>query len=106
MKPANSIQDKFSQEVGEKAERKLKAQHEIKRNAWSGFGLFGVVGWSVAVPTLAGAALGRWLDAHYPQTFSWTLTFLFIGLLTGCGVALHWINKENDDMHNRQKETK
>ena len=103
MEPGISNNQKhFSQEVGEKAERKLKARRRNRRNTWSGFGLFGIVGWSVAVPTLAGAALGRWLDAHYPQTFSWTLTFLFIGLIAGCVIAIHWVKKENTEMHQDQ----
>ena len=28
--------------------------------------MMGLIGWSVAVPTLLGAALGIWLDKHHP----------------------------------------
>ena len=38
-----------------------------------GLGMLGLIGWAVVVPTLLGAALGLWLDAHYPARHSWTL---------------------------------
>ena len=85
----------FSRQVGEKAARKLKARRHVTRTVWHGLGMMGLVGWSVVVPTLLGAALGIWLDRHFPATHSWTLSLLFIGLLVGCLVAWHWVAKEN-----------
>jgi ATP synthase protein I len=89
----------FSRQVGEMEKRKLKAQHENKQSVWSGLGMFGMVGWSVAVPTLLGAALGIWLDRDHPESFSWTLTFLVAGLFFGCFIAWHWVAKEQKEMH-------
>ena len=66
----------FAQQVGEKETRKLKAQRRVTRTVWSGLGMMGLVGWSVVVPTLLGAALGIWLDKHYPGGHSWTLALL------------------------------
>lgn len=91
--------DTFSQKVGEKEKRLLKAQRQKNRSAWYGFGMFGMVGWSVAVPALAGAALGIWLDKNYPAGFSWTLTFMFAGLVCGCIIAWYWVLKEDNEMH-------
>lgn len=85
----------FSRQVGEKAARKLKAQRHATRTIWYGLGMMGLVGWSVAVPTLLGTALGIWLDKHYPGNHSWTLTLLIIGLTLGCLNAWHWVAKEN-----------
>lgn len=59
-----------------------------------GLGMFGMVGWSVAVPTLLGVALGIWLDKTFPQSFSWTLTGLILGLIAGCVIAWNWVIKE------------
>ena len=50
--------DFFSKKVGEEEKRKLKALHENKRSVWFGLGMFGMVGWSVAVPALVGALCG------------------------------------------------
>jgi ATP synthase protein I len=95
----------FSREVGEKEKRKVKSQSENKKSPWSGFGLFGIIGWSIVTPTLAGAALGIWLDKRFPQpSISWTLSFLIIGLVVGCLGAWRWINKEHKDMHKTKEE--
>src|ERR1035437_5212788 len=99
MNPSN-INDpsSFDRMVDEKEKRKLKWQAEKKRSVWSGLGLFGMVGWSVVVPMLLGAALGIWLDKNHPTSFSWTLTFLIAGLISGCGIAWNWVEKENKEI--------
>ena len=66
----------FSRQVGAQAARKRKAQRGAKRSIWFGLGMSGLIGWSVTVPTLIGAALGIWVDKHYPSRFSWTLMLL------------------------------
>ncbi len=91
---------RFSQQIGEKENRKIKALEESKKSIWTGLGMFGMVGWSVAIPTILGIALGIQLDKKYPQTFSWTLTWLIFGLIGGCIIAWRWISKENKEMHN------
>lgn len=92
----------FSTEVGEKEARKIKAKQE-KLSVWSGLSLFGMIGWSIAIPTLLGAALGIWLDKRYAQEFSWTLSLLIAGLMFGCIIAWNWINKETKEMNHKEK---
>jgi ATP synthase protein I len=58
--------------------------------------MFGLVGWSVTIPTLAGIALGAWLDHRYPGQVSWTLTFLVIGVAVGCLNAWYWVQQESN----------
>ncbi len=81
--------------VGKKAARRLKARREGDRGVWFGLGLFGMVGWTVAIPTLIGVALGVWIDRNWPSSYSWTLMLLFIGLIIGCLNAWYWINRES-----------
>ena len=90
---------KYSQQVGEMAALKLKAQRHATQTVWSGLGMMGLVGWSVAIPTLLGAALGIWIDKHYPGGHSWTLALLAIGLGIGCANAWHWVSKEEKAIH-------
>ena len=47
----------FVRQVAAKAARKLRVQREGKQGVWCGLGMSGLIGWSVAVPTLLGAAL-------------------------------------------------
>ena len=98
MNDSENNSKKFSKTIGDKEQLKLKAQRH-KSNVWSGFGLFGMVGWSVAVPTLLGVLLGWWLDKKYPRHFSWTLTGLLTGLIFGCVIAWNWVSKENKAIH-------
>lgn len=94
----------LSQTVGIKATRKLKAQRNPAAGVWFGLGMMGLVGWSVAVPTLLGAALGIWLDRHYPGGRSWTLALLVAGLAIGCFNAWHWIAKEERAMREQPED--
>lgn len=81
--------------AGRRAARKLRARRRGRPAAWFGLGMFGLVGWSVAVPTLVGIAFGMWLDGRTEGEVSWTLTFLFIGLAVGCLHAWYWLKQES-----------
>ena len=94
----------LAREVGGKASRKLKAQRDSAPGVWFGLGMMGLVGWSVAIPTLLGAALGVWLDKHYPESHSWTLSLLIIGLAIGCLNAWHWVAREDKAMRDEQED--
>lgn len=93
----------FEKVVGDKEERKLQAQRE-KKSVWAGLGLFGMIGWSIVVPTILGAALGMWLDKHYKNDFSWTLSLLVAGLMLGCLIAWNWVQKENNEIHKNNED--
>ncbi len=94
----------LAREVGGKAARKLKAQRDAAPGVWFGLGMMGLIGWSVAIPTLLGAALGVWLDKHYPGSHSWTLMLLIIGLAIGCLNAWHWVAREDKAMRDEQED--
>lgn len=94
----------FLREVGAKETRKLRAQRKATRAVWSGLGMMGLIGWSVSVPTLLGAALGIWLDSRYPAAQSWMLTFLIVGLVIGCVNAWHWVVEEQKDIREEQED--
>jgi ATP synthase protein I len=89
----------FSDEIDNKERRKIKSLKEKKNNVWFGLGMMGVVGWSVAVPSLLGAMIGVWLDKRYPQSFSWVLSLLICGLIVGVIIAWYWIDKEDKEIN-------
>lgn len=90
---ARKADDRFRRVVQSRRERKERAQRE-DRSTLFWVGTWGLVGWSVAVPTLVGVALGIWLDRTAPARFSWTLTLLLVGLVVGCLVAWYWVQRE------------
>ena len=84
----------FHNQVETKADRKIKARRE-KKSIWFGLGTFGMVGWSVTIPSLMGIALGVWIDTNFKSQYSWTLMLLFVGVVLGCFNAWYWIKKES-----------
>lgn len=74
--------------------RKLHARESANRTVWFGLGMFGLVGWSVAIPALIGVAIGLWLDSQYPSRLSWTLMLLIAGMALGCWNAWQWLHRE------------
>jgi len=93
--PRTHLTEELIRKVACKEARKLKARREKARSLWFGMGMFGVVGWSVAIPTLAGIALGVWVDTRWPGPYSWTLMLMVIGVGLGCLNAWYWIKRES-----------
>jgi ATP synthase protein I len=97
--PGTSLSDadsSFSRQIGSIESRKLEAKRRGNQGIWFGLGMFGLVGWAVAIPTVLGALLGAYIDRRYPGTISWTLSLLIVGLFFGCFNAWHWVAKEED----------
>jgi ATP synthase protein I len=90
--------------VAAKATRKLKARRNPTQGVWFGLGMIGLIGWSVVIPTLLGAALGIWLDKRDPATRSWTLSLLIAGLTLGCLNAWFWVSREDKAMRNEPED--
>lgn len=98
------IKHSFIKKVEKKEKRKLRAQRKKGQAIWFGMGLFGVIGWSVMVPTLIGIAVGILADRKWPGHISWTLTFLFAGIILGCLNAWYWVEKERKEIEEENKE--
>jgi len=94
-RPLRTDGERLGRQVGRRAARKLRAQQSGPHTVWFGLGMFGLVGWSVAIPTLIGIAVGLWLDRRYPGTVSWTLTLLIVGAALGSFNAWYWMKQES-----------
>ncbi len=102
--PLSRDETVFLRQVGASAARKLRARREGTQGVWFGLGMSGLIGWSVAVPTLLGAMLGIWLDRRHPGAHSWTLTLLVVGLAIGCLNAWHWVTQEEKAMREKPED--
>lgn len=101
----HTASEKLGEVIGRRADRKKRAKEETRPTVWFGLGMFGLVGWSVAVPAVLGTAFGIWLDRRWPDDVSWTLTFLIIGVATGCLHAWYWIKHESEDLRHRDRQS-
>lgn len=86
--------DSETETISRKAQQMEEARRRHRETAWYGLGMFGLVGWSVAVPVVAGAALGVWIDRRWPGELSWTLTLLLAGAALGAFNAWYWVQRE------------
>jgi ATP synthase protein I len=89
--------DKPAEDIARRARRMKEARDNPGPSPLRGIGTFGMIGWSIAVPTVGGAFLGLWLDRIAPQGFSWTLALILGGVVLGAFIAAAWINKEGPD---------
>ncbi len=104
MKKNIESESDFIVQIESKAARKLKAKRNTTPGVGFGFGMMGLVGWSVAVPTLIGTAIGLWLDDNQVGDHSWTLALLVAGLTIGCFNAWHWVTKEDAAIRDEQED--
>ena len=87
----NKDTDNFLKEIEKDAKKKIKAKDRKDENIF-GLGYFGIIGWSIAIPTLLAIALGQYLDNRYKSNYSWTLALIFIGVISGFINAWRWLN--------------
>ncbi|MFP4362467.1 MAG: AtpZ/AtpI family protein [Spirochaetia bacterium] len=93
----------FQQAVHRKAKQKRMGRKRGK-SPWFGFGMFGLVGWSVGIPTLLFLAIGIWMDSLFVTDLSWTLMLLTAGIMIGCLNAWYWVNKEQKEIERERRE--
>lgn len=89
--------DNETRTIARKAQRMEESRRRRRESVWYGLGMFGLVGWSVAVPIVAGTALGIWIDQRWPGEVSWTLTLLIAGAGLGAFNAWYWVQREGRD---------
>jgi ATP synthase protein I len=88
--------DKSADDIDRRARRMKTARDNPGPSPLRGIGAFGMIGWSIAVPTVGGAFVGLWLDRVAPQEFSWTIALLLGGVVVGGFIAWGWIAREGD----------
>jgi ATP synthase protein I len=82
--------------IARKEARRIRAKRKAHRSVWFGLGMFGLIGWSITIPTLIGTAIGMWIDAKWNGRYSWTLMLLLTGLVMGCLNAWRWVKNESE----------
>lgn len=91
-------------DIGRRAERLKKTRENAGLSPLRGLGVFGMIGWSIAVPTVGGAFLGLWLDRTIPQDFPWVLALILGGVTLGGFIAWAWIGRESREEEDNHDE--
>jgi ATP synthase protein I len=93
--PSPAGAGELGRRVGSRERRKVRVRGSRDRTLWHGLGTAGIIGWSIAVPTVLGALLGLWIDRRWPGELSWTLALLLAGVSLGCLSAWYWVRMES-----------
>ena len=101
----NQEQGKFLRAIGGKAKRKLRLRRMKDMTLLGGLGQMGLVGWSIALPSLIGVFLGWLIDKRLGHGHhSWTLPLFIVGLGVGCISVLFWACKEYKEIDGNKKD--
>ena len=63
---------------------------------WRSLSVLGTVGWSIALPSVAGAWLGHRLDRRFDSGVRFTLMFLVAGVILGSIVAWRVVREHRE----------
>jgi ATP synthase protein I len=55
-----------------------------------------MVGWPIAIGSVGGALLGRYLDTHFMTGVRYTLMLMTAGVLLGCFAAWKTVTQKDD----------
>ncbi|MBO8142472.1 MAG: AtpZ/AtpI family protein [Firmicutes bacterium] len=88
--------ERFRREVASQEARQRRFRREGVKGFWFGLASFGMVGWSIAVPTLLGVALGLWLDARLGGGTRYTLSLLVAGIVLGGLNVWRWLRLQEE----------
>jgi ATP synthase protein I len=66
---------------------RLARREKGHRSFWQSLGVLGMVGWPIAIGSVGGALLGRYLDTRLESGIQYTLMLLTAGVMLGCFAA-------------------
>lgn len=92
MKP--SINDEDFKGRIEKVASELKRARREKSGFLHYASLIGMGGWLLALPIVAGAYLGHFLDEKTDMGVSWSLTFIILGIAAGIFNVWYFLFRE------------
>jgi len=75
-------------------ERRELWETQGERPIWMNLSMTGALGWLIVLPTLAGVAVGRWLDAHFATGVTFTGAAIVAGVAFGFYLAWKRMNRE------------
>jgi ATP synthase protein I len=73
---------------------RLKRREPSAASFWRSLSVLGTVGWSIAIPAVAGAWLGHRLDLRWESGVRFTLMLLVAGVMLGSIIAWRVVREQ------------
>ena len=91
-------EDDLEEIVRRKSLRRQRARRGGDVSIWSYLGTFGLVGWTVAVPTLLGLLIGLYVEDRWAEDSNRVvITGLVLGAAVGSAMAWYWVRRESEE---------
>ncbi|WP_399277005.1 AtpZ/AtpI family protein [Trinickia symbiotica] len=81
------------------SKRHERGERDPEPSIGSRLAQIGILGWTIVVPTLAGLALGRWLDRVSGNRILFSAPLLMIGAALGFWFAWKWMHRQQQNDH-------
>jgi len=91
--------ERIAQAAKRAAQRSAQAREEPEPSLGSRLGQIGILGWTIVVPTLAGLALGHWLDRLCGTRIFFSAPLLMVGAALGLWSAWKWMHRQQGNHH-------
>ncbi len=75
---------------------RLARREKGHRSFWRSLNVLGMVGWPIALGSVGGALLGRYLDTQFATGVRYTLMLMTAGVLAGCFAAWKTVTQKHD----------
>jgi len=75
---------------------RLARREKGHRSFWQSLGVLGMVGWPIALGSVGGSLLGRYLDTRFETGVRYTLMLMTAGVLIGCFAAWKSVAHKHD----------
>lgn len=76
--------------------QRLARREQGHRSFWRSLGVIGMVGWPIALGSVGGTLLGRYLDTRLDTGIRFTLMLMTVGVLIGCFAAWRTVVQKDD----------
>lgn len=75
---------------------RLARREKGHRSFWRSLGVLGMVGWPIALGSVGGSFLGRYLDTRFDSGIRYTLMLMTVGVMIGCFAAWKTVTQNHD----------
>jgi ATP synthase protein I len=75
---------------------RLDRREKGHRSFWQSLSVLGMVGWPIALGSVGGALLGRYLDQQFESGIRYTLMLMTAGVLAGSFAAWKAVTQKHD----------
>lgn len=86
--------DPVARAARDATQREARGRAQPEPSLGSRLGQIGILGWTIVLPTLAGLAIGHWLDRLFGTRLFFSAPMLMLGAAAGLWFAWKWMHRQ------------